>query len=48
MSEIQEQTQLAAEIQEQISAPPVNAELDDVRWFFADPLIVGILTLYLG
>jgi hypothetical protein len=32
MADIQEQTQLAAEIQEQISSPPVNADLDEVRY----------------
>ena len=31
MAEIQEQTQLASEIQDQISSPPINADLDEVR-----------------
>jgi len=37
MADIQEQTQLAAEIQEQISTGPIGADLDEVRCFFADP-----------
>jgi len=37
MADIQEQTQLAVEIQDQISSGPIGAELDDVRYFFADP-----------
>ena len=31
MSEIQEQTELAAEIQDQISSGPIGADLDEVR-----------------
>ena len=46
MSEIQEQTQLAVEIQDQISSGPIGADLDEVRYFFADrrdphPLFLG-------
>lgn len=44
MADIQEQTQLAAEIQEQISSPPINADLDEVRCLFADPPLIRILT----
>lgn len=36
MSDIQEQTQLAVEIQDQISSGPIGADLDEVRWFIAD------------
>lgn len=36
MSEIQEQTQLAVEIQDQISSGPIGADLDEVRYFLAD------------
>ena len=36
MADIQEQTQLAAEIQDQISSGPLGAELDEVRCFVAE------------
>ena len=40
MADIQEQTQLAAEIQEQISSPPVNADLDEVRYQLQVPGLI--------
>ena len=44
MADIQEQTQLAVEIQDQISSGPIGADLDEVRYCFADPLLTAILT----
>jgi hypothetical protein len=44
MADIQEQTQLAVEIQDQISSGPIGTDLDEVRYFFADPPLAGILT----
>lgn len=38
MADIQEQTQLAAEIQDQISSGPLGTDLDEVRYFLADTL----------
>ena len=37
MADIQEQTQLAAEIQDQISSGPLGADLDEVRYFRVGP-----------
>jgi hypothetical protein len=39
MADIQEQTQLAAEIQDQISSGPIGADLDEVRCLLADTLL---------
>jgi len=37
MSDIQEQTQLAVEIQDQVSSGPIGVDLDEVRYSFPDP-----------
>ena len=44
MADIQEQTQLAVEIQDQISSGPIGTDLDEVCYCFADPLLIAILT----
>lgn len=44
MADIQEQTQLAGEIQDQISSGPIGADLDEVRYLFADLPLIRILT----
>jgi len=44
MELIQEQSQIAQEIQEQLSTPHTNLELDDVRYSLWLLQIVGILT----
>ena len=38
MADIQEQTQLAVEIQDQISSGPIGADLDEVRCILPDYL----------
>lgn len=49
MADIQEQTQLATEIQDQISTGPIGADLDEVRCSFTDPLIrQDSHTLFIG
>ena len=40
MAEIQDQTQLAVEIQDQISSGPIGADLDEVRYSLRIPRLI--------
>lgn len=40
MADIQEQTQLAVEIQDQISTGPIGADLDEVRYPLRIPRLI--------